>query len=135
VVAVECILTEEELQQKLVYWQKKLKLDNWEVVAKIVRGRNLSDSNNSGEVDYYMTTGYAIISLLDPLDYPDDAEWPYDMEKVLVHELCHLHGCYFRPEDEETLNFAEWERANETFARILVDMDRQVHGYPQPKNE
>ena len=115
--------TKEELLPVLRKWKKILKLNNWEILAEIVREDCMDNRGDAGEVNYYMETGYAEIKLLDQVDWA--SKQPHDMEKDLVHELLHLHFAPFRPEDGESLQFIMWERAVETLARILVKERRR----------
>jgi hypothetical protein len=115
--------TQEEAEKALAEWQKRLKLEHWEVMVEIVRSDGMSKLDNSGEIDYQQQTGYASIRLLDHIDWP--SKFPHDMEKILVHELLHLHFAPFEPE-EESLQFTLWERANELLARVIVNEHRNA---------
>jgi hypothetical protein len=86
----EVILTQEELEQNLQEWQKRLRLQDWIIDAKIKRDRDLP-GNVEASVNWVLTKKMASISILDPMDYPPDAMVPQDMENSLVHELLHLH--------------------------------------------
>jgi hypothetical protein len=84
------ILTQEELEQKLQEWQKRLRLQDWNIDVKIKRARDILDGCQA-EVNWVLTKKMAIISIMDPFDYPSDSMEPQDMEDSLVHELLHLH--------------------------------------------
>jgi hypothetical protein len=114
----------DELQECCDKWVRILKLNNWDIMLSIERGKNFDDMDNCGEVVHIMTLGVAVIKILHPDDWPDDCAWEYDMEKTLVHELLHLHFVSFEPQDKDSLNYTMWERTIETLAKILVDLER-----------
>ena len=118
------ICTQEELEELCKQWTKILHLENWDIKLFICHEKDFTGHDNQGEIDYIMENGDASIKILHPDSYPN-SPFEYDMEKTLVHELLHLHFAPFRPEDESSLNFVLWERAIETMARIMVDLDRQ----------
>ncbi|WP_433956986.1 hypothetical protein [Cytobacillus horneckiae] len=84
------ILTEEQLREKLKYWVKILRLQDWIIEVKIARGKDMLE-NASACVNWTLSKKMASIKVLDPIDYPDDVMGERDMENDLVHELLHLH--------------------------------------------
>ena len=105
-------------------WQDILKLNNWDIVIKLGRQDELSEPDREGEVFINIAKGEALIHLLDP-DIQYDFPFPYDMEKVLVHELLHLSCATFEPE-EDPLRHDLWERMIEQTAKTLVEFQRKV---------
>ncbi|MFD1450845.1 hypothetical protein [Oceanobacillus sojae] len=87
----EVILTEEQLQEKLAYWQKILRLSDWIITVRIARERDMNLSGCAGEISWSLNNKAASIRILDEIDCPQDLMYPQDMEKTLVHELLHLH--------------------------------------------
>ncbi|NWL89576.1 hypothetical protein DMN77_18675 [Paenibacillus sp. 79R4] len=94
----EVILTEDELRTKCTEWQKILRLQDWIVIPKIKRGRDMPIPDVCGSCCWDLTQRMAAINILDPIDYPPDAIVPNDMELTLVHELLHLHFAAVEPE-------------------------------------
>jgi hypothetical protein len=86
----EVILTEEQLQQKLKEWQKRLRLQDWIIKVRLARALELPE-NSMGCVHVVLPKKMAIIKVLDPIDYDSSLMLPQDMEDTLVHELLHLH--------------------------------------------
>jgi len=84
-------LNQEELDRLLAEWQKRLRLQDWDVKAKIVRARDLDSFDRSAQVSWTFNSRTALIKIMDPIDYPHNCEWPNDLEESLVHELLHLH--------------------------------------------
>jgi hypothetical protein len=85
------IVTEEQTQDWLRTWQKRLRLDDWKIEVKIVRIWDL-EHGTLGHIDWSKPRKAAIIKVLNPADYelPPD-KIPADMELSIVHELVHLH--------------------------------------------
>lgn len=84
------ILTEDQLQEKLNYWQKRLRLQDWIIEVSISRGRDMLE-NSLACVNWELRKKMASIKILDQLDYPPDIMGVRNMENDLVHELLHLH--------------------------------------------
>lgn len=113
--------TVDDLCQK---WQTLLRLRDWDIHVELFSAREFSEEDRQGEVFYDISTGQAIIHLLD-VDAKLDTPFPYDLEKVLVHELLHLHFAIFEPEKEDSLRHDLWERTVEKMAQIMLRLHRQ----------
>lgn len=85
------VVTEEQTQDWLKLWQKRLRLEDWKIDVKIVRIWDL-EQGTLGHIDWSSTHHTALIKVLNPADYelPPD-KIPADMELSIVHELVHLH--------------------------------------------
>ena len=85
------VVTEEQTQDWLRVWQKRLRLDDWKIEVKIVRIWEL-EHGTLGHIDWSTPRKSAVIKVLNPADYelPPD-KIPADMELSIVHELVHLH--------------------------------------------
>lgn len=123
----EVILSQEELQEKLKYWQEKLRLQDWIIEVRIARSEDMMESV-SACVNWTLSKKMAIIKVLDPIDYPDDIMGVRNMEDDLVHELLHLH---FAPINDhfggrgKVYNTFE-EQAIESIASGLISCIREV---------
>lgn len=122
---------DEELQEKLVEWQKRLRLQDWIIKARITRNKDIK-AKSQGQCHWTIQTKLATILILDPVDYPEDTMHPQDMEQTLVHELLHLH---FAPFDDEvdTPKEIAIEQATDCIAYGLVQLHREK--LPQTKKE
>lgn len=118
------VFTQKEMEDSLVKWQKRLRLDAWDVRIGIRRERDFDGKWCSGEISYSIESGKAVIKLLDPVDYPDK-DFPQDMEATLVHELLHLKFAAFTPQDD-TLEHRLFEQAVESMANLLVALKRDT---------
>lgn len=115
----EVILTEEQLVAKCKEWQVVLRLQDWDVKAGIFRERDMA-IGGEGECDWNLTRKIASIRILDPIDYPEGAMIPMDMEDTLVHELLHLHFAPFFNEEKST----EQEQAINSITNGLISLAR-----------
>ncbi len=85
------IVTDEQAQDWLKLWQKRLRLEDWKIGVKIVRIWEL-EHGTLGHIDWSSTHRTAVIKVLNPADYELPADQiPADMELSIVHELVHLH--------------------------------------------
>lgn len=119
---VECILTDEQLQERLTYWQKVLRLQDWDIRASIVRAWEM-ECHGAGENQWQTSTKTSLIRICDQVDWPP-SQWPQDMEETLVHELLHLHMAAFQPE-HGTLEHTMMEQAICCIATGMVTLHRE----------
>ncbi len=125
-------LTQPELETLCAEWQTILGLSDWYVEIEINRKENFCKGKFQGKWlnglnSPNLQTKAAFINIIDPVDYPDSAILPQDMEETLVHELLHLHTCnYHHKFDEDSL---ELEQTVELMARAFVKLKRQKQGH------
>lgn len=110
-----------QLDKRRAYWQQVLRLQDWDVAAKVVRQDKLT-LGRQGECQWGLERKEAIIRLLDPIDYPDDCQRKQDHELTLVHELLHLHFAAFAAEGGAA-EIAQ-EQAIQCIAKALVALER-----------
>ena len=116
--------TQEELEKLLKKWQKKLRLDNWDIQVKVVRASEMTLPNVQGENDYSTALHKSVVKILDPIDYETDLSEEQDMERTLVHELMHLVLWHCTPKESKNLKRQLFETSVEQLANALVDMKR-----------
>lgn len=119
------VLSQEELEQKLSYWQKRLRLQDWLIEVRIARVREM-DQDCAAQVNWVLPKKMATIYVLDQIDYPPDITGERDMENDLVHELLHLHLAPIHDhygKDCSMYSMFE-EQAIESIAFGLVDSER-----------
>lgn len=109
----------EVLPQILLEWQRTLKLLDWDISAFIAPSEEMDSSE--GLVYWDLNKKIAEIKIVSREDYPSDAMCPYCIEKILVHELLHLH---FAPFDAKTgtLRGTAQEQAINAIAHALVKL-------------
>ncbi|BEU88684.1 hypothetical protein TAMA11512_21480 [Selenomonas sp. TAMA-11512] len=105
-------------------WKEILKLNEWDIRVDLGRPDELSEQDREGECFIELAKGEAHICLLDP-KIPYNFTFPYDIEKVLVHELLHLSFAFFEPKDDP-LRHDLWERLIEQSAKTLVRLQRSI---------
>lgn len=115
------ILSEEQLQEKLKYWQERLRLRDWDITAQIVPLSLMEDKSHGGECAWLMQSKAARISILCDEDYKNLGPLlPDDMEQCLVHEILH---CHFAPMDDDKY-YMPIEQAIESISKALVEESR-----------
>jgi hypothetical protein len=117
-------VTIEELRERCTLWQKRLRLQDWDVIVEFERQVSLSKPHRCAENEYMWSLKRSKISLIDPVDAAAPGWFrPIDPELSLVHELLHLH---FAPFEEEAGSDkqADQELAIEMIAEALVALDR-----------
>lgn len=126
-VAEHCLTAETFLNQKLPVWQKRLKLQDWNITIKLVRVPDLKPKT-LGNIHWDSDTRKAGINVLSPEDYkmpfPDALK---DMEFTVVHELLHLQLSSL-PRNEASRS-AE-EKAVNNLTDALLTLERQTQNQP-----
>lgn len=120
-------MSNEELQEKLAYWQKRLRLRDWRITVKFASVHELG-LNSGGDCNADWETQSASIRVLPESDYNADWKQQSDVEgeeETLVHELLH---CIFNPFEakRETTEFILQHRAVNTLAFALVEEHRRT---------
>ena len=110
-----------DLDQALARWQKRLRLQDWDVRVEVKRTHSMEDGA-LGRSWVQPATRHALIRLLDPQDY-DPTEPPdmQDTETTLVHEL--LHIAIPGDNSDGTSSLAQ-EQGIDAIARALVMLAR-----------
>ena len=119
---IECIFTEDQLQERLEYWKEKLRLQDWIISIKFASQEELTDSL-SANVSYLLENKQARIKILKNEEFPDDAWFPHDMEWLLVHELLHLHIAPIEPKNNS--KYYAIEQAIEGIVFGLMALERK----------
>lgn len=117
------VFTEKELQKLCREWQKRLRLQDWDVKVFVKRESQFINENAAGECSWQLAKKLAVIRILDPIDYGSNLAWPQDQEATLVHELLHLHFAPFAAKDDTPEDTAQ-EQAIDLIARALVELKR-----------
>lgn len=88
----EVFSSQEELNQRLKWWQEKLFLTDWIIKARVCRKEDFeSDDKLVGENYFSTINRYSQISILEKEEYEQEKPiMKYCAEKILLHELLHL---------------------------------------------
>ncbi|WP_157800947.1 hypothetical protein [Bacillus solitudinis] len=121
----EVILSQEELEERLAYWQEKLRLRDWIITIRIVREKEM-DPNRAAEISWTLSKKMASVRILDPIDYPDGLMAMQDMENSLVHELLHLHFAPIHEDAHDREHYEVFEeQAIESITHGLIAVARK----------
>ena len=89
-------MTQAELEELCAEWQRKLRLQDWQVRVEFARYFDMP--GRLGECDNCPLTKTATIRLLVPGDIGPQNAYP-DIEHTIIHELLHLHFAPFYDAD------------------------------------
>lgn len=111
--------------EKLVVWQKRLNLQEWNVSVVVSRTAELKPKT-VGNIHWDREKKIATIHVLDPADYKMPfAEVLRDIEFTVVHELIHLEMVPILSDLQRTdANRLEEEHAVNHMAEALLKLDR-----------
>lgn len=112
------MITIEHVRERIAFWQRIMRLLDWDVTVRFQR-----HLNRSAWCDIELAYKRAGIRILDPQDWPDTAD-PMDVDKILTHELGHLHFAPLRTKDGSAKGIAE-EQAVESYSRALMALYRE----------
>ncbi|CCF83479.1 hypothetical protein [Nitrolancea hollandica] len=86
-------MTDRDLEDRLWYWQRKLRLQDWDIKIRFVTRKEMDGKD--GQVNYHSHIKRARIDILHPDEERPGAVEPLDIENTIVHELLHIHLSYF----------------------------------------
>lgn len=81
-------LTPKQIELMLRAAQERLRINNWDIALRVVRGGDFDDGRVA-QCRYSIRNMSAVISVLDPRDNHDEAPGMQHMEATLYHELLH----------------------------------------------
>lgn len=64
------LLTQEELEERGTYWQRRLRLQDWRITFKVVNREQMDHPNCSGRVNFTLRLLVADVLIIRPEDYP-----------------------------------------------------------------
>lgn len=91
---IEEFENQKQLDACLSYWKEKLGLQNWLIVAKIIKQEDFELDGCSGENSFVYESRTSEIHLISKDEFPEDTVERYCAECILVHELLHCMYCY-----------------------------------------
>jgi len=91
-------MTADALRERLVYWQRVLRLQDWDIEVRVLPQHHLNADSpmSTGRISFNHVYRSACILVADPATVIDDhtaaftRHSVYDPEQTLVHELVHL---------------------------------------------
>lgn len=115
------VLTNLELNERLRYWQAKLRLQDWDIEAEFISPKHFS---SEGECETWLSLGRARIRIKDTAI--EQSGGVHDVEATLVHELLHVAMVRFEPEKSKQYEMDEYERFVEQMSQVLVRLNRDA---------
>lgn len=120
---------QEQLDECVEKWQKILRLQDWEIQARVKRRNDMPNPDCYGNCQVHPVHHAAEISIEDACDHLPFFAVPLDHEQILVHELLHvsLEGVQ-APEGERTPDSCRVLEVHIVhLARALVMLDRATY--------
>lgn len=118
-------MSQEELQKLCAIWQRRLRLQDWQVKLVVERfwDHQKDDELSFARCHWFLHKKQARISMLDPGDF-DPSDFEHEpVEKSLVHELVHLHLAELtEPLEKDTPQWRAMEQAVHALASALYDL-------------
>lgn len=110
---------EKDLNELLKEWQKRLRLQDWEITLKVINDQ--SEDGQYASCKHCFKYKSAVIRIYELPDTDQgDRTCNTDYEVTLIHELLHLHAAAFDSEIPKHLD-DHIEFMIEAVARALVD--------------
>lgn len=120
-------MTTAKLSRLRDYWQKTLRLQDWDVTVDVVRANEISGLGQTEISGSYRSATVKILDERDAEARGDTMPSGRDLEVTLVHELMHLHFHDINPTiDYNSSQGVAQERAIDTLAIAFVRMARMV---------
>jgi hypothetical protein len=119
-------MTDDELAERLSYWQGVLRLRDWDINARMVSAHEM-EAGSEGRIDPKPSLKEADIKILNWEGYGGTVFRPLDSEQILVHELLHLFFLAFDTREDSAERLEE-EQAVHLIAKALVALDRKHDG-------
>lgn len=103
-------------------WQRRLRVQDWQVSIYFVRGSEMS--GKAGQCYTQFAKKQAVIRLTELAD-TEGWDYPYDIEKTIVHEVLHLVMAGVDPDSKKTgLELDMEEQVVDTLAVALIALKR-----------
>lgn len=104
-------LTEDDLKALCQFWQKRFKLDAWEITLEIVPARDIPEED--AHISYCSHQRTATLQLADDLSSLEE------VHEMVVHELLHLFFFFIEP---KTVQHILEEQAVHTIAPVFAEL-------------
>ena len=119
-------MNQKQLERKVKYWQKILKLDHWNITSEITDSFQLDGSG--GDVKVEAEYFKAHIRILDPkyFNTPSVFEDDKRFEVNLIHELLHCHTNPLTAGSSDH-HRKEEERCVTLLSRVIYDLHKEIY--------
>lgn len=119
-------MNEAELKELCALWQKRLRLQDWNVRLVVKDAEDMEDE--FARVRPQLSTKCAVMHIrkMDDINSVDvQLSGERDIEEDVVHELLHLTCDPFTPEDRESHEYEVIEQAVGVLANCIVRLSRE----------
>jgi hypothetical protein len=120
-------MTDEQLQQCLDFWRENLGLRDWRISAKLV---DSEDAESAGQCCVHHDDKLALIRIQQPEAHDKTDGWykafpdHYDPEKMVIHELIHIHFDGLMEDDADDHQYIDQEQAINALTNALYELSR-----------
>lgn len=122
---IEVIYTQKQLERRLAYWQRRLRLLDWHLTIKKERTSDGTVPEHAqAYCQAYRSSKVAHIGIIHERDYDSRNLLPQDMDWSLVHELLHVHISGIK-KNEFKWSLQE-EQAIDALAYAFITLDREA---------
>jgi hypothetical protein len=121
---IEVIYTQKQLERRLAYWQRRLRLLDWHLTIAKERYGGEMPEHAQAYCRSQRTSKVAHVGILHESDFGDQSLLPQDMDWSIVHELLHVHISGIK-EDEFAFSLEE-EQAIDALAYAFITLDREA---------
>ena len=117
-------MNQKQLERKVRYWQKILKLDHWEISCRLVGDGDIEGWGLSSIQSDYLDSHMRV---KDPKFYKvSEDEKEMEFEKTVIHELLHCHTAILRPKKAKGIVPKE-ERVVVLLERAFYDLHKEIY--------
>ena len=116
-------MNQKQLERKVRYWQKILKLDHWDISCELVHPSDIDYKH--GMCDVQASYLKAFIRIHNP-KYAKNPERDNPIDRIIIHELLHCHISMVIPR-EETHEPSEEERVVTLLEKAFYDLHQEIY--------
>lgn len=117
-------MNETELKELCALWQKRLRLQDWNVLLVVKDAEDMEDA--FARIRPQLDSKKAVMHVRRPGDASTlDMQLGYDIEEYIAHELLHLHAEPFCPEDNDSHEYQAIEQMVGILADCIVRLSRE----------
>ena len=114
-------MNQKQLERKVKYWQKILKLDHWDITCELV---------HTGDIDGRIGKSYPqpeyLCSHLKIMDPQFDKKKECNTDRHIIHELNHCHTAMWSDKTKNKFKEEE-ELVVTTFEIVIYDLHKEIY--------
>lgn len=107
-------MTSSQLRTRCAFWQKILRLQDWQIDVRFAHAREMAEESRIGETLMNATSKAAIIKVLFPAELSAGDAVLHPIDEIIIHELLHLH--FEQVAEDKDINRLAMEQAIEATA-------------------